>query len=94
MERLVKESGLRILVSLLMNGATLTLFIAYRWGKASIVTPLTALYPLVTVVLAGLILKERFDMLKAVAICLALMAGVALSIETQTAEVVQSSRAV
>ena len=89
----LKNWGLGILVGLLMNGATLTLFVAYRWGKASIVTPLTALYPLVTVVLAGLILKERFDIIKAVAICLALMAGLALSIETQTAEVVQSSRA-
>jgi transporter family protein len=89
----LKNWGLGILVGLLMNGATLTLFVAYRWGKASIVTPLTALYPLVTVVLAGLILKERFDMIKVVAICMALMAGLALSIETQTPEVVQSSRA-
>ena len=88
----LKNWGLGILVGLLMNGATLTLFVAYRWGKASIVTPLTALYPLVTVVLAWLILKERFDMVKAVAICLALLAGLALSIETQTAEAVQSPR--
>jgi transporter family protein len=86
----LKNWGLGILVGLLMNGATLTLFVAYRWGKASIVTPLTALYPLITVVLAGLILKEHFDMIKVVAICLALMAGLALSIETQAGQVAQS----
>jgi len=85
----LKNWGLGILVGLLMNGATLTLFVAYRWGKASIVTPLTALYPLITVLLAGLILKEHFDMVKVVAICLALMAGLALSIETQPGQVAQ-----
>ena len=86
----LKNWGLGILVGLLMNGATLTLFVAYRWGKASIVTPLTALYPLITVLLAGLILKERFDLVKVAAIGLALTAGLALSIEPQAAEVEQS----
>jgi len=88
----MKNWGLGILIGLLMNGATLTLFVAYRWGKASIVTPLTALYPLVTVLLAGLILKEHFDVVKVVAICLALTAGLALSIETQPGQVAQSAR--
>lgn len=86
----MKNWALGILVGLLMNGATLTLFVAYRWGKASIVTPLTALYPLVTVLLAGLILKEHFDVVKVVAICLALTAGLALSIESQPAQAGQS----
>ena len=81
----MKNWGLGVLVGLLLNGATLTLFVAYRWGKASVVTPLTALYPLVTVLLAGLILKEHFDVAKVAAIGLALMAGLALSIETQAA---------
>jgi len=88
----MKNWGLGILVGLLMNGATLTLFVAYRWGKASIVTPLTALYPLITVLLAGLILKEHFDAIKVVAIGLALTAGLALSVEGRTGEVVQSPR--
>jgi len=87
-----KNWVLGMLVGLLMNAATLTLFVAYRWGKASIVTPLTALYPLITVLLAGLILKEHFDFVKVVAVGLALMAGLALSIETQAAEVAQSPR--
>jgi len=88
----MKNWGLGILVGLLMNGATLTLFVAYRWGKASIVTPLTALYPLVTVLLAGLILKEHFDVVKVVAIGLALTAGLALSVERRAGEVVSSPR--
>jgi drug/metabolite transporter (DMT)-like permease len=83
----LKNWGLGILVGLLMAAATLTLFVAYRWGKASIVTPLSALYPLVTVLLAGLILKEHFDAVKVVAIGVALMAGLALSIEGRPAEV-------
>jgi transporter family protein len=76
-----KNWGLGILIGLLMATATLTVFVAYRWGKASIVAPVTALYPLVTVVLAALILKERFDLVKVATIILALTAGAALSIE-------------
>jgi uncharacterized membrane protein len=87
----LKNWGLGILVGLLMNAATLTLFVAYRWGKASIVTPLTALYPLVTVLLAGLILKEHFDLLKVMAIGVALLAGLSLSIEGHAAEASSSS---
>ena len=79
----MKDWSLGILVGLLMASATLTLFVAFRWGKASVVTPLTALYPLVTVLLAGFILKEHFDLIKVAAIVLALMAGLALSIEGQ-----------
>lgn len=84
----LKNWGLGILVGLLMNAATLALFVAYRWGKASIVTPLTALYPLVTVVLAGLFLKERFDLVKVAAICMALLAGLTLSMEGQPVQAV------
>jgi uncharacterized membrane protein len=86
-----KDWGLGILVGLLMASATLTLFVAYRWGKASVVTPLTALYPLVTVVLAGLVLKEHFDSVKVAAIVLALTAGLALSIEGKSEPTVQLS---
>jgi uncharacterized membrane protein len=86
----MKNLSLGILVGLLMASGTLTLFIAFRWGKASVVTPLTALYPLVTVLLAGFILKEHFDLIKVAAIVLALMAGLALSIEGQSGPPVQS----
>jgi transporter family protein len=54
---------------------------AYRWGKASVVTALTSLYPAVTVALAVPILGERMDVAKGAAIVLMLAAGVALSYE-------------
>ena len=70
-----------IVVGLLMAIGTLALFAALRRGKASIVTPLTALYPLVTVILAVLFLHEHFDSVKVGAIVLALIAAFALSRE-------------
>lgn len=77
---------------------TLALFAALRRGKASIVTPLTALYPLVTVILAVLFLHEHFDSVKVAAIGLALLAAFALSREEEAqpsatpASAIQSSK--
>ncbi len=56
-------------------------FAAYRGGKASVVTALTALYPALTVVLAILLYCERLDAWKFAAILFALAAGAALSYE-------------
>jgi len=75
---------LGIVVGLLMAIGTLALFAALRRGKASIVTPLTALYPLVTVILAVIFLNEHFDSMKVSAIAIALAAGMALSKEGDT----------
>jgi drug/metabolite transporter (DMT)-like permease len=80
----VKDWVLGIVVGLLMATATLALFAAFRWGKASVVTPLVALYPLVTVILAVLFLNERLDSIKVAAIAIALIAGMALSKETDS----------
>ena len=44
--------SLSVLTGALISTGTLTLFAAYRTGKASVVTALTALYPALTVVLA------------------------------------------
>jgi len=60
----------------------LTLFAAYRWGKASVVTAVTALYPALTVALAVPLFHEPLNALRVVAIILALGAGVALSMES------------
>ncbi len=87
-----------IVVGLLMAIGTLALFAALRRGKASIVTPLTALYPLVTVILAVLFLHEHFDSVKVAAIGLALLAAFALSREEEAqpsatpASAIQSSK--
>jgi uncharacterized membrane protein len=78
-----KQVGLALLVGFTMAIANFTLFMAFRWGKASIVTPMTALYPVVTVLLAALLLGERLSPPKLVAILLALSAAVALGYEQQ-----------
>jgi drug/metabolite transporter (DMT)-like permease len=78
-----KDWAVGIAVGLLMAIGTLALFAAMRRGKASIVTPLTALYPLVTVILAVLFLNEHLDLTKIAAIAVALIAAMALSKEDE-----------
>ena len=80
----IKDWVLGIAVGLLMATATLALFAAFRRGEASVVTPLVALYPLVTVILAVVFLNEHLDAIKIAAIAIALIAGMALSKETNT----------
>jgi drug/metabolite transporter (DMT)-like permease len=70
------------LVSGVLLGLALWIgFAAYRGGKASVVTALIALYPVVTVVLAVPLFGEAIDLRKAVAVVLALVAAVALTFE-------------
>lgn len=90
----VRDWALGIAVGLLMATGTLALFAAFRRGKASVVTPLVALYPLVTVILAVVFLNEHLDPVKIAAIALALIAGVALSKETDTVAVPVEVRSV
>jgi uncharacterized membrane protein len=77
-----------ILYGLGIGVGTLTLFAAYRWGKASVVTALTGLFPALTVVLVLAVpaFEERFDLLKGAAILLALGAGTALTCEGKREE--------
>jgi len=62
-------------------GAVGGLFFLYAIsrGKASIVVPITALYPLVTILLAFIILKEPITLKQGIGIALALAAMVLLS---------------
>ena len=76
-----KAWGLSVLTGTLISTGTLVLFAAYRTGKASVVTALTALYPALTVVLAVPLLHEKMDLRKLFAIAAALGAGVALTYE-------------
>jgi uncharacterized membrane protein len=76
---------LAVLTGALISTGTLTLFAAYRTGKASVVTALTALYPALTVLLAVPLFNERMDLRKVAAIVLALAAGVALTYEKPAA---------
>ena len=70
----------------MLNGfGVIAAFAAYRYeGKAAIVTPLAAaVQPLVTIVLALIFLGERFGLLEACGIGLAIVAAIALSKETK-----------
>ncbi len=78
-----KDWFLAIAWGALIGFGMLASYAAYRVGKASIVTALTALYPALTVVLAVPLFGEHLDMRKLAAIVLALGAGVALSYERE-----------
>jgi transporter family protein len=73
---------LLILLGLLYGLGNFMLISAYgSGGRASVVTPITSLYSLVTIPLAVLILHERISGLEGVGIALALLAVVALGHE-------------
>ena len=76
---------LAVLTGALISTGTLILFAAYRTGKASVVTALTALYPALTAVLAVPLFHESMSVRKVAAIVLALGAGVALTYEKPAA---------
>ncbi len=60
-------------------GAWALLAAMYRGGKASIVSPLTALYPLVVVLVAPVLLHESITLLQGLGVACALIAVVLLS---------------
>jgi len=68
-----------ILATFIGFAGTITWYFALEKHKASIITPFTALYPIVTVLLSILILKEKISLANAAGILLALIAGVLLS---------------
>jgi bacterial/archaeal transporter family protein len=74
------------LLSGLMNAlGAWALFAAMKLGgKASVVSPLTALYPLVLVLLAPLILRESITLLQVAGIICSLLAGVLFSIQPES----------
>ena len=60
--------------------ANLAVFAALKDGQASVVQPATGLYPLVTVILAVIVLKERMNRIQVTGVILALVALWILSI--------------
>ena len=69
-----------MLVGLLGIGASMTFYYALESGKASIVVPLTAMYPLVVVILAAVVLGERLSPAQGIGVVLAIVAVVLISI--------------
>jgi len=85
---------LSVLFGALIGVGSLVTFAAYRWGKASVVTPILGLYPALTVVLAVPLLKEPIGAVRAISVVLALAAGAALGCESdQTAKSVAAPEA-
>ena len=75
------------LVGFTLGFGNLALLAAFaRGGKASIITPLTGLYPIVSVPVAVYFLKEMIGLREAIGIVLALLSVVALSCETRPRE--------
>lgn len=75
--------GLAVLGGVLNALATFLVFNALeRGGKASVVIPLVALYPLLTVVLAQVFLHERLNGRQWWGVLLAIVAGLLLSRES------------
>jgi transporter family protein len=63
-----------------------------KGAKASVAIPLTALYPLCTIVLATAFLKERPTVLQWLGIALAVVGGAMLSYEQPAAATVQEEQ--
>jgi uncharacterized membrane protein len=74
---------LSIVFGALIGIGGLVTFASYRWGKASVVTPIIGLYPALTVLLAVPLLREELNTLRIVSVILALTAGIALSCESE-----------
>jgi drug/metabolite transporter (DMT)-like permease len=74
-----------LVIGVLMGIGTLTLYAAFRHGKATVVSPFVQLYPVITVLAAVLVYHEPIGWLKGLGIVFALAAGVLLAIETEPA---------
>ena len=84
----VKAGWVSIFIGILMGAGSFTLFAAYRHGKASIVTPYSQLFPVITVLVAVPVYHETIDVVRGIGIVAALGAGIILSIEKTESPVV------
>jgi len=88
-----REVLLGILAGAVNGFGTWLLFASLERGaKASVAIPLTALYPLVTVLLALLFLHERLSVREWLGVGLAIIGGVLLSYEPQLGDGVPSPK--
>jgi transporter family protein len=79
-ERNARGLGYAVLAGVAGSIGSIFFYLALRQGKASVVVPLTALYPLITVALSVLFLKEELSAVKILGIVLALAASILLSL--------------
>lgn len=78
---LISQRDIFVILASSVAGALGYIFfiMALKDGKASIVVPLTALYPAITVVLSYTVLHEQITLLQIIGIILAIIAAVLLS---------------
>jgi transporter family protein len=69
-----------MLVGVMGVSASMAFYYALESGKVSIVVPLTAMYPLVTVILAAVVLREKLSPTQGVGVLLAIVAVLLISI--------------
>ncbi|MEM5870119.1 MAG: DMT family transporter [Candidatus Aenigmatarchaeota archaeon] len=74
-------SYLAFIAGFIGTSATLTYYLALEQGKACIIIPLTALYPLITLILSILFLREKITFYQGVGILLAILAVFLISLE-------------
>ena len=74
-----RAMGLAVLTGVAGAVAMLPFLYALRHGPALLVVPLTAVYPVITVILAVIFLKESFDLRAAAGIVFAVVAAFLLS---------------
>ena len=68
------------LIAGIFGGAGYLFFVkALEHGKASIVIPLTALYPAITAIIALIVLREKISFYQGIGILLAITASILLS---------------
>jgi transporter family protein len=79
-EKNARGLGYAVLAGVAGSIGSIFFYLALREGKTSVVVPLTALYPLVTVALGVLFLREDISTVKIVGIILALAATLLLAL--------------
>ena len=73
--------GYALSAGILGSMALVAFSYAIKVGKSIIVVPLSALYPVVTIILSLLVLHEEISLIKAIGIALALVAILLVSID-------------
>lgn len=78
----VSTTGISIAMLVAFFGVigTILFFFTLSKTKASILVPLTALYPVITIILSFIFLKEKVTLIQGIGIVLAIIASVLLSI--------------
>ena len=67
--------SMALLTGILGSAGAISFFLALQHGRASLVVPLSALYPVITIILSLLILNERPSFLQGLGIALAIVAS-------------------